>query len=82
MIPRNLRSERFSCTTVLLYDARMPDTAAARPRYRFGPFELSPAERQLRREGMEVRLIPRYFDLLVLLVHERAGASTPLRTVP
>ncbi len=74
MIPRNLTSERFSWTTVLLYDARMPDTAAARPRYRFGPFELSPAERQLRREGMEVRLIPRYFDLLVLLVDERHRA--------
>jgi len=52
----------------------MPDTAAARPRYRFGPFELSPAERQLRREGIEVRLIPRYFDLLVLLVDERHRA--------
>ena len=52
----------------------MPDAAATRPRYRFGPFELSPAQRQLRREGVEVRLIPRYFDLLLLLVDERHRA--------
>jgi DNA-binding winged helix-turn-helix (wHTH) protein len=52
----------------------MPDAAAGRPRYRFGAFELSPAQRQLRRDGVEVRLIPRYFDLLLLLVDERHRA--------
>lgn len=40
-------------------------------RYRFGPFTLSPARRSLARDGREVPLIPRYLDLLVLLVERR-----------
>jgi DNA-binding winged helix-turn-helix (wHTH) protein len=52
----------------------MSDPAAAPPRFRFGPFDLSPARRRLRRESREVRLIPRYFDLLLLLVTERHRA--------
>ncbi len=44
------------------------------PRFRFGPFTLSPAHRVLVREGVEVPLIPRYFDLLVLLVSHRHQA--------
>ena len=43
----------------------------ATPRFRFGPFIVSPAHRTLRREHTEVPLIPRYFDLLVLLLSER-----------
>ena len=43
-------------------------------RYRFGPFLLSPARRVLRRDDQAVRLIPRYFDLLLLLVEERHRA--------
>ncbi len=43
-------------------------------RYRFGRFVLSPAHRVLLRDGRPVRLIPRYFDLLVLLVDERHRA--------
>jgi DNA-binding winged helix-turn-helix (wHTH) protein len=43
-------------------------------RYRFGPFLLSPARRVLRRHDQAVRLIPRYFDLLLLLVEERHRA--------
>jgi DNA-binding winged helix-turn-helix (wHTH) protein len=46
------------------------------PRYRFGPFIISPAHRVVRREGREVPLIPRYFDLLVLLIAERHRAVT------
>jgi DNA-binding winged helix-turn-helix (wHTH) protein len=42
--------------------------------YRFGEFTLSPARRSLRRGGREVALIPRYLDLLVLLVERRAVA--------
>jgi len=44
------------------------------PRYEFGPFIISPARRVLVRQGIEIPLIPRYFDLLVLLVRERHRA--------
>jgi DNA-binding winged helix-turn-helix (wHTH) protein len=43
-------------------------------RYRFGEFTLSPLRRALVRNGRELRLIPRYFDLLVLLVQRRNEA--------
>jgi DNA-binding winged helix-turn-helix (wHTH) protein len=43
-------------------------------RYRFGRFVLDPATRQLLAGDAEVRLIPRYFDLLVLLVECRDRA--------
>ena len=42
--------------------------------YRFGPFRLSLAERRLWRGAEDVPLIPRYFDLLVLLVERRRTA--------
>ena len=42
--------------------------------YRFGHFTLSPGQRLLLREGRAVPLIPRYFDLLVLLVEQRHEA--------
>lgn len=42
--------------------------------YRFSEFTLSPRRRLLLREGREVPLIPRYFDLLVLLVERRHEA--------
>jgi DNA-binding winged helix-turn-helix (wHTH) protein len=45
-------------------------------RYRFGDFVLSPARRVLADGGRVVPLIPRYFDLLVLLVEERDRAVT------
>lgn len=44
------------------------------PRYRFGPFTLSPRRRALLRDGEEQPLIPRYFDLLVFLVERRGEA--------
>jgi DNA-binding winged helix-turn-helix (wHTH) protein len=53
--------------------AGMAETPPARC-YRFGEFTLSPARRSLRREGREVPLIPRYLDLLILLVEHRAEA--------
>ena len=43
-------------------------------RYRFSEFTLSPQRRLLVREGREVPLIPRYFDLLLLLVERRREA--------
>ena len=43
-------------------------------RYRFGPFLLSPARRLLLDGEREVPLIPRYFDLLLLLVERRQEA--------
>ncbi|HXH07601.1 MAG TPA: winged helix-turn-helix domain-containing protein, partial [Vicinamibacterales bacterium] len=43
-------------------------------RFRFGPFVLSPARRELRRGAVPVPLIPRYFDLLLLLVRRRHEA--------
>jgi DNA-binding winged helix-turn-helix (wHTH) protein len=42
--------------------------------YRFADFTLSPAQRLLRRHGREVPLIPRYLDLLLLLVERRGEA--------
>ena len=44
------------------------------PRYRFREFTLSPSRRVLVREGHELPLIPRYFDLLVFLVERRGQA--------
>lgn len=52
----------------------MPPAEKARPRFRFGEFVLSPSRRSLTRSGREVALIPRYFDLLVLLVERRNQA--------
>jgi DNA-binding winged helix-turn-helix (wHTH) protein len=46
----------------------------APPRYRFAEFTLSPARRSLLRSGREVPIIPRYLDLLLLLVEKRAVA--------
>ena len=46
----------------------------APPRYRFAEFTLSPARRSLFRSGREVPLIPRYLDLLLLLVEKRSVA--------
>ncbi|MGD9903212.1 MAG: transcriptional regulator [Vicinamibacterales bacterium] len=43
-------------------------------RYRFGRFVLSPRGRTLTCDGRPVPLIPRYFDLLLLLVARRADA--------
>ncbi len=45
-----------------------------RPCYRFAGFVLSPARRQLVRDGRAVQLVPRYFDLLILLVERRNEA--------
>jgi DNA-binding winged helix-turn-helix (wHTH) protein len=42
--------------------------------YRFGPFTVSPSRRVLLRGAEEVPLIPRYFDLLVLLLERRGEA--------
>jgi len=44
------------------------------PRYRFDNFILSPRRRLLVRDGRELPLIPRYFDLLVFLVERRHEA--------
>src|SRR5262245_17320661 len=44
------------------------------PRYRFSDFILSPRRRVLVRNGRELPLIPRYFDLLVFLVERRKEA--------
>ena len=43
-------------------------------RYRFGEFILSVRQRQLFRNGRSLPLIPRYFDLLVLLIARRPTA--------
>jgi DNA-binding winged helix-turn-helix (wHTH) protein len=44
------------------------------PRFRFGAFTVSPARRLLLRGAEPVPLIPRYFDLLVLLLERRQQA--------
>jgi DNA-binding winged helix-turn-helix (wHTH) protein len=43
-------------------------------RYRFGEFVVSPRRRQILRGGVPVPLIPRYFDLLLLLLERRDEA--------
>ena len=43
-------------------------------RYRFGEFVLSPRQRVLWRGGAPVALIPKYFDLLHLLIRRRQEA--------
>ena len=48
--------------------------AAPSSRFRFGPFLLSRRRRQLLRGGRPVALIPRYLDLLLLLVSRRHEA--------
>jgi len=45
-----------------------------RVRYRFGDFCVSPARRLLLRSGRELPLIPRYLDLLILLLARRHEA--------
>src|SRR5687768_4626607 len=44
------------------------------PSYRFNEFLVSPKRRVLVRDGRELPLIPRYFDLLVLLLERRHEA--------
>ncbi len=51
----------------------MPSTHR-RPRYHFAGFTLSPGHRALLRNGRAVPLIPRYLDLLLLLVARRHEA--------
>jgi DNA-binding winged helix-turn-helix (wHTH) protein len=46
----------------------------SRIRYRFGEFCVSPARRLLLRSGHEVAIIPRYLDLLILLLQRRHEA--------
>jgi DNA-binding winged helix-turn-helix (wHTH) protein len=53
---------------------------APAPCYRFGSFRLSPARRQLLDGEREVPLIPRYLDLLLLLV-ERRGEAVSRRVI-
>jgi DNA-binding winged helix-turn-helix (wHTH) protein len=53
--------------------ARSDDPAVV-IRYRFSDFALSPQRRLLVRQGREVPLIPRYFDLLLLLIEHRHEA--------
>jgi DNA-binding winged helix-turn-helix (wHTH) protein len=48
--------------------------ASVPSRFRFDEFVLSPRQRLLLRAGMPVQLIPKYFDLLVLLVDRRQEA--------
>ena len=51
-----------------------PPVATIVVRYRFSEFTLSPQRRVLVRNGQEVPLIPRYFDLLLLLIERRREA--------
>ena len=44
------------------------------PRYRFAEFTVSPSRRLLLKSGELVSLIPRYFDLLLLLLEKRNEA--------
>ena len=53
---------------------RCPAESLVVVRYRFHEFTLSPQRRLLVRGGQEVPLIPRYFDLLLLLIERRREA--------
>jgi len=52
----------------------MSTTVAGPVRFRFDEFVISPRQRLLLRNGVPVPLIPKYFDLLVLLVERRGDA--------
>lgn len=52
----------------------MPQAPQPGGRWSFGPFTLSRGHRVLLREGREVAVIPRYLDLLLLLVEKRHQA--------
>ncbi len=54
----------------------MTDSHSQRKRYRFGEFVLSPSTRILARHGRPIPLIPRYLDLLLLLIDRRSIALT------
>lgn len=47
-----------------------------RARYRFAEFTLSPSTRLLLKGDVEIPLIPRYFDLLVMLIERRGDVVT------
>jgi DNA-binding winged helix-turn-helix (wHTH) protein len=49
-------------------------SSVGRRQYRFGAFTLSPSRRALQSGGRDVPLIPRYLDLLLLLVERRQEA--------
>ncbi len=49
-------------------------TRAPRVRYRFAEFTVSPSTRLLLKGDVEIPLIPRYFDLLILLIERRSEA--------
>jgi DNA-binding winged helix-turn-helix (wHTH) protein len=55
-------------------DGKLRASVSAPVRLRFGAFVLSPRVRQLTRDGVPIPLIPKYFDLLVLLVRRRHEA--------
>jgi DNA-binding winged helix-turn-helix (wHTH) protein len=52
----------------------------SKPRYRFSRFTVSPSRRLLLRDGEELALIPRYFELLLLLL-ERRGEAVSRREI-
>ena len=52
----------------------MNSASSKRPRFRFADFVVSPSRRLLLRRGEPVALIPRYFDLLLLLLERRNEA--------
>ena len=45
-----------------------------KPRFLFEQYIVSPSRRTLTRDGQEIPLIPRYFDLLLLLIERRNQA--------
>jgi DNA-binding winged helix-turn-helix (wHTH) protein len=47
---------------------------SASARFRFGDFVLSPRQRVLLRAGVAIPIIPKYFDLLLLLINRRHEA--------
>src|SRR5580692_4706994 len=52
----------------------MPDSVPLTPRLRFGPFELDPRSRELRKSGVRVRLGDQPFQILLMLVEHPGEA--------
>jgi DNA-binding winged helix-turn-helix (wHTH) protein len=69
-----IRPIRLAGKTGILAPMGTPPPPEGHRLYRFGAFTLAPHERRLSRGPDEVPLIPRYFDLLVLLVERRHEA--------
>ncbi len=71
---RAMVSRTLPAATGRMSQETLPASAQPRRRYQFAGYTLSAGHRVLLRDGREVPIIPRYLDLLLLLVEKRHQA--------